>query len=171
MAGKLHLSLRVDLGELSRDLRAMGRDLDRPLREALSHGAEMVATGAKPLMRFRPEGAWKGSSGAAYGHIREYYEARVATLSASVTSDHPAAPVWEWGGDIHPLLGSMHETFKGKAGSALRLQLAASGHDQPPYTFHIPRETPVGRAAEKAEPELDRFLDDAVSRLLREYGF
>ena len=172
MPGELHIGLRVDLGELSRDLRAMGKDLDKPLREAIARGVEMIAATAKPLMRFRAEGAWTRSSGAQYTHIREYYDARVNILSGSVGSDHPAAPVWEWGGTIHPLLGEFHHVLtKSSHKQQLRLQLAVQGFDRPPWTFDIPAEHPVGRAADKSMPEVERVLDTAVSRLLRQYGF
>jgi hypothetical protein len=172
MPGEVVIHCEVDLGELSRDLRAMGKDLDRPLRDALRDGASMVVDTAKVLMRERPEGAWRGSSGAEYGHIRSYYEARVATLSSSVVSDHPAAEVWEWGGTIHPLLGEAHFALsKSTIKEQLRLKLVAQDKDRPPWTFHIPREQPVGRAAEARMPEIERNLDTAVDALIRRYGF
>jgi hypothetical protein len=162
----------VNVSDLSRDLRAFGDDLDKPLRDALEWGATSVARAAKPLMRFRAEGAWATSSGARYGHIQDYYEARVATISAAVVSDHPAAPVWEWGGTIHPLLGvSLHHALStSRMKEQMKMRLAAANMDRPPYTFRIPRLQPVANAADAEREQITQHLEDAVDALIREYG-
>jgi len=172
MAGMVRITASADVAELSRDLRSFGDDLDRPLRDALEYGARTVALAAKPLMRFRAEGAWPSSSGARYGHIAAYYEARVATVSAAVVSDHPAAPVWEWGGTIRPILGSGIQRLATASRTAgqVRLRLSALGMDRPPFTFHIPRLQPVGHAAEAKREEIVQHLDDAVTALIKEHG-
>ena len=120
MAGILRLTVSTDVAELSRDLRSFGDDLDHPLRDALEYGAKTIAAAAKPLMRFRAEGAWPNSSGARYGHISDWYAARVATTSASVYSDHPAAPVWEWGGHIDPGAGGGEHKLKAELSARSR---------------------------------------------------
>lgn len=172
MPGDLRIRVAVEVGELSRDLRAMGADLDKPLREAFDKGSQMVADTAKVLMRYRAEGAWKGSSGADYTHIRDYYSHRANRQSGVVESEHPAAPVWEWGGTIHPLLGDFHHALAAsRAKEGLRQQLHAADRDRPPWTFRIPRLQPVGDAGQLREPEIERVLDDAVARLIRQYGF
>lgn len=168
MGGTVRLHTSVDIGDLSRDLRSFGEDLDKPLRDALHYGARMVAQGAKRFMRYRPEGAWASSSGARYGHIRDYYEARVATMSAAVISRHPASAVWEWGGTIHPLLGTgMHRLIQRHPQQ--RLALAARNMDRPPYTFHIPKLRPVGNAADVAYRDITQHLENAVRQLIEEH--
>lgn len=139
------LRLTVDTREVVRDLNAIRDHLADPIRDTIGHGAEMIATDARQFMRERPEGAWKGSSGDRYGHIKDYYSFRVNDLSASILTSHPAGAVWEWGGDIHP-----------------------AGLKQ---TIHIPRTRPVGHAADADEEQITRDLGDSVSRLVREYGF
>lgn len=171
--GSVYITLSTDVGELSRDLRALGDDLDQPIRDALDKGAQAVITSAHELMRYRPEGAWKGSSGARYGHIRDYYEARVNRLSASINSGHPAAGVWEFGGQIHPLLGEGHHvlSYHNRQYRQARARIAGTGLDRPPYTFDIPRLQPVAHAAEQNEQDIARHIADAVDRLIAEYGF
>lgn len=170
--GIVRLTTSADVSELSRDLRSFGEDLDRPLRDALEYGANAIADAARPLMRFRAAGPWPTSSGARYGHIKAYYEARVQTTSATVISDHPAAPVWEWGGTIRPLLGSgiQRMATTSRTAGQMRLKLVAAGLDRPPYTFRIPRLGPVSHAADAKRPEIEQHLEDAVSALIREHN-
>lgn len=162
MAGRLRIGLYVDVGELSRDLRALGDDLDHPIRDVLAQGAKEIADIARGFMR-KGQPTWPTSSAARDypGLIADYYDSRSSTLSASVGSTHPAAPVWEWGGDIHPASGSvLHEVFK-------RHPQLARGHQ----VIHIPRTEPVTTAGDQQREELVQNLDDAVSRLIEQYGF
>lgn len=170
--GTVYITLSTDIGELSRDLRSMADNLDQPIRDALGRGAESVVSTAHELMRYRPEGAWKGSSGARYGHIRDYYVAKVNRLSASINSSHPASGVWEFGGQIHPLLGESHHmlSYRNRQYKQARARLSPD-LQRPPYTFDIPAEHPVATAAESKEQDIARALADAVDRLIAEYGF
>ena len=169
MAGILRLTVSVDVRELSRDLRSFGEDLDRPLRDALEYGAKTIAVAAKPLMRFRAEGAWPNSSGARYGHISEYYQARAATLSASVVTDHPAGPVWEWGGHIDPAAGGGEHRLKAdlsrNAHARQRIRLAGGRRG-----IEIPRLQPVTRAGDENREEITQHLEDALTSLVKEHG-
>ena len=169
MAGILRLTVSTDVRELSRDLRSFGDDLDRPLRDALEYGAKTIAAAAKPLMRFRAEGAWPTSSGARYGHISAYYAARVATLSAVVYSEHPAAPVWEWGGHIDPGAGGGEHRIRAELASRARarqrIRLAGGRRG-----IEIPRLEPVTRAGEASREDITRHLDDALTALVKEHG-
>jgi hypothetical protein len=169
LAGILRLSVSTDVAELSRDLRSFGDDLDRPLRDALEYGAKTIAAAAKPLMRFRAEGAWLNSSGARYGHISEYYQARVATTSASVVSDHPAAPVWEWGGHIDPGAGGGEHKLKAElsARSRARTRIRLAGGRR---GIEIPRLQPVSRAGDAMREEITQHLEDALTALIKEHG-
>lgn len=167
MPGILRLSVSTDVADLSRDLRAFGDDLDKPLRDALEYGANAVANAAKPLMRFRPSGAWPTSSGARYGHIQDYYRATVATLSAAVVSDHPAAEVWEYGGDIHPAAGSIrHAAIAAHSVGSPARQILERGIQ----TIHIPRQQPVANAADAKREEITQHLEQAVDALIEEHG-
>ena len=169
MAGILRLTVSTDVRALSRDLRSFGDDLDRPLRDALEYGAKTIAAAAKPLMRFRAEGAWPTSSGARYGHISAYYAARVATLSAVVYSEHPAAPVWEWGGHIDPGAGGGEHRIRAELASRARarqrIRLAGGRRG-----IEIPRLEPVTRAGEASREDITRHLDDALTALVKEHG-
>ena len=166
------LSLHIwGASELSRDLRALGKDLDKPIHDALQRGAEMVASSAKVLMRYRAEGAWKGSSGAEYDHIREYYDAKASKLSATVGSGHPAAPVWEWGGQIHPLLPEMHHMLSYRNRQFRQARMQHADLMRAPYTFDIPRLQPVGDAFALREREVEQGVENAVSRTAALYDF
>jgi hypothetical protein len=174
------LRLRVDVGDVSRSLRAMGDDLDLTIRRVLRAGAADIADLSKSYMRHgHLGGSWPSSSAARLfpGLIAGYYgssgpETSTPSLmgnttdprsavSATVWSTHPAAPVWEWGGDIHPAAGSfLHQVFKQHPHMAAGFQV-----------IHIPRLNPVVRAGDQHQPALERDLDDAVTRLVVEYGF
>lgn len=172
MAVTLYVTGTVDIGELSRDLRSLGDDLDQPIRDALAKGAQSIADAARGLMRYRPEGAWLGSTGRDYGHIRDYYAARGATLSASVLTTHPAGPVWEFGGTIHPLLSERHKLLTNPTHRLQQqLQLAAEDKNRPPWTFEIPRLAPVQRAGDEELSSIEDNLEAATQKLLDEYGF
>lgn len=168
MAGRLRIGVSVDVADLSRDLRSFGDDLDRPLRDALEYGANIIADAARPLMRVRPEGAWPNSSGARYGHIAAYYEAKVQTLSSTVVSDHPAAPVWEWGGHIDPGAGGGEHHVKAelRARARVRSRIRAAGGRR---GIEIPPLHPVGHAADAKREEVTQHLEDALDALIREH--
>ncbi|HZL18702.1 MAG TPA: hypothetical protein VFG23_13245 [Polyangia bacterium] len=168
MPGLLRLTVSVDVTELSRDLRSFGDDLDRPLRDALEYGAKTIAVAAKPLMRYRAN-TWKNSSGARYGPINSYYAARVATTSASVVSDHPAAPVWEFGGHIDPAAGGGEHRVKAelRQRAVVRQRIRMAGGRK---GIEIPALHPVGRAAEASRQDITQHLEDALTALVREHG-
>lgn len=157
------LKVAVDIGSTSRDLRALGDDLDRPIRDVLGDHAATIADLARGFLH-KGAPSWPTSSAARLfpAGIRAYYGSSVATISATVWSTHPAAPVWEWGGTIHPASGAAHEIFKAHPGMA-----AAMGHQE----IHIPRDLPVTRAGDADLPMLERDLRDAIDRLIVEYGF
>lgn len=159
------LKVRVDAAAVSRQLRALADDLDRPIRQVLRHAVEDIVDLSRSYMRkgFRG-GSWPTSSAARDfpGLIAGYYDSSVALVSATVWSTHPAAPVWEWGGDIHPASGAAHWIFKAHPGMA-----EAMGHQ----VIHIPRLQPVTRAGEQHLPVIEREMDDALTSLIVEYGF
>lgn len=168
MPGILRVHASADVADLSRDLRSFGDDLDRPLRDALEYGATAIARAAKPLMR-HGQPSWPTSSAARDypGRIADYYRARVATISAAVLSDHPAAPVWEWGGTIHPAAGSIrHAAIAAQPVGSMRRKLLERGHQ----AIHIPRTQPVARAGEAEREDIEKHLEDAVDALIREHN-
>lgn len=166
------LRAHVEIAEISRDLRALGDDFDKPIRDTLEEHATKIADIARGFMR-HGEPSWPNSSaardfGSAPGTIAGYYDSRVATTSASIGSRHPAAPVWEWGGDIHPAAGSArHAAIAAKRVNSPARKLLEAGVQ----TIHIPRLQPVHRAGEADLPAMEQALDDAVSRLVEQYGF
>lgn len=172
MAGAT-LRVAVDVRDISDNLNAIAEGLDQPIRDVLGFGAADIAKTARELMRERPAGSWKGSSGSRYSHIRDYYSSRVNRLSAVVESAHPAAPVWEWGGTIHPLLGAgVHHVLSRSSGKeAAKQVLSASGRDRPPWTFVIPGIHPVGAAGDEHKDSIASDLDEAVSALVEKHGF
>lgn len=162
--------LDVDVREVARDLQALGDDLDRPLRDTLEKGAQGIADVARTFMRKR-DGSWATSSAAREfpGHIADYFDAKgsaTAAPSATVGSRHPAAPVWEFGGEIHPAAGDRHAVIaRSRVGSPKR-HILTRGLQR----IHIPRLLPVHRAAEQEEPHIERELATAVDQLAREHG-
>jgi hypothetical protein len=168
----MRLRASVDVRELVRDLEAFGDELDEPIRDVLEHGASSIADAARPLMRFRAEGAWPTSSGAKYGHIRAYYEGKLTSSSTAVVfSDHPAAPVWEWGGTIHPLVGHEVRALISRPGTRqlARSALKVANQLRPPYTFEIPRLEPVQRAAAVEREHIEEELESAIQDLIDEH--
>lgn len=171
MPGIVRITASADVAELSRDLRSFGDDLDRPLRDALEYGASTIARAAVPLMR-HGQPSWPTSSaardyGSFPGAIASYYRARVATISASVLSDHPAAPVWEWGGSLHPRArAGLHAAIASTAVGSPRRKLLERGTQ----VITIPRTQPVSNAADAAREDITQHLDDAVTDLIREHG-
>jgi hypothetical protein len=171
MAGILRLTVSADVAELSRDLRSFGDDLDRPLRDALEYGATTIARSAVGFMR-HGQPSWPTSSaardyGSFPGAIASYYRARVATINASVLSDHPAAPVWEYGGSIHPLAhAGLHAAIRSTTTGSPRRKLLEAGTQ----TIVIPRTQPVTNAGDAAREDITQHLESAVTDLIREHG-
>ena len=169
MAGTLKLGATVDGRQAQCDLQAVGDGLDKPITDVLRDGAAKIADIARGFLHHGAP-SWLNSSAARDfpGGIRAYYDSRAAKMSATVGSTHPAAPVWEWGGDIHPAAGSAkHAAIRSiRHGDPRRAQLEA-GHQ----VIHIPRDMPVQRAGDSAKDDLARRLEDAVERLVMEHGF
>jgi len=169
MAGTLRLRTTVDVRATQQDLQAIADGLDRPITDVLAKGAEDIADLSRGFMRKR-DGSWPTSSAFRDfpGQIADYYDSKSNKMSANIGSRHPAAPVWEWGGDIHPASGSAkHAAIRGfRHGDPRRAQIEA-GHQ----VIHIPRLQPVGHAGDALEDDLAQKLEDAVGRLIQEYGF
>jgi hypothetical protein len=160
----LTIRAAVEVRELSRDLRSLGEGLDKPIRDTLTEYVEKIRDIGAGFMR-HGQPSWPSSSAAAKygsfpGAIASYYDTRTSTVSANIGTRHPAGPVWEWGGDIHPRAGALHEMFKSHPEQA-------AGHQ----TITIPRLQPMVRAADQEADAFERALDDAVDRLIAEYGF
>ena len=177
MARTLKLSARVDTRDIQRDLRAIGDNLDQPITDVLGQGAEAIANAARGFMR-HGKPPWPTSSGAKFeGGIASYYDSKVAhydsrgyLFNATVGSTHPAAEVWEYGGHIDPAAGGGIHTVKRElaARARVRQKIRLAGGRQ---GFEIPRLMPVGHAADSLEAQIGQHLDDAVSRLVAQYGF
>jgi hypothetical protein len=155
--------------DIAKDMRAAAEGFDTPLHDVLDHAGQLVADTAKQFMRYRPEGAWKDSSGARYGHIRDYYAHRTNETSASVYTSHPAGPVWEWGGHIDPGAGGGEHFVKRdlKARAHARQKIRQAGGRQ---GFEIPRLEPVGKAGRASAEDIHRDFEDTVDRYLREHN-
>lgn len=131
--------------DVARYLRALKDDLDPTVRDVLETHADHIADMARGFLHHGAP-SWPTSSAARLypEGIRHYYEGGTGDrLAAEVWSEHPAAPVWEWGGVIRP-----------------------AGHP-----IFIPRDLPVSRAAEADQPALRRDVEDAIDRLITEHGF
>jgi hypothetical protein len=143
----------VGLTDLYRDLQACAGGLEHELTSVLRDGAQRIADRAREI---GPRGAasWAGSSGERLPRIRDSYFAASAELSATVRSLHPAAQVWEWGGQIAPRVPGGAKVARVRDPRAL---------------ISIPRLAPVHHAAELELPALERDLQAAVDRLLASY--
>ncbi len=162
MASTLRVGIRVDIREIQRDLRAFGDSLDQPITDVLAQGAESIARAAPGFMR-HGQPSWPTSSAARDfpGGVSAYYDSKASRMSANVGTLHPGAPVWEWGGDIHPAAGSaMHAIIKHHR------ELGASHQ-----TIHIPPTHAVSNAGASQEDEIAQRLEDAIGRLAKQYGF
>lgn len=150
--------------ELQRDLQSLGEDLDRPIRDVLEDHAAAIADMARGFLMTstKNQPPWAMSSAAEEypDGPSGYYGSTLNNLSASVWTTHPGAPVWEWGGTIHPAAGGLHEVFKSHP-------MLASGHQ----AIVIPRTMPANRAADYDEESFEADMQDAVDRLIAEYGF
>ena len=169
MARTLKLGLTVDGRQMQRDLKAIKDGLDRPITDVLRDGAAEIADMARGFLH-AGQPSWPSSSAARDypGGMRAYYDSSVAVMSATVGTTHPGAPVWEYGGEIHPRSGSMkHAAIRAfRKGDPRRAQLAA-GHQ----VIVIPADEPVRRAGDSAQDDLAQRLADAVNQLVEEYGF
>lgn len=169
MAGTLKIGLAVnDVSELSRDLRALGDDLDKPISDVLEQGAQKIADVAKGFMH-KGQPSWLTSSAAELypGGVSAYYDAKGSRLSATVGTTHPGAVVWEYGGEIHPASGSERHAFL----RALKGPARAAAMRPGEQVIVIPKDAAVARAGASEQEQLVQNLDDAVSRLVEQYGF
>ena len=175
MAGRLVVKVSTDIGDLDKDLDAIGDGLTQRLEDAFDYGSRLVADAARPLMR-HGAASWPTSSaahryGSGPGVLAGYYDSTATTTFGAVIGRHPALVVWEWGGTIHPLLGkSLHRALSRSAARfSLRAQLTNRGQDRPPWTFHIPRLQPVQNAAAERRDEIAERLQTAVDELVDQY--
>ncbi len=149
------IRVAVEIKDLYGDLKAAGDGLERNLEAELLKGAQRIATAAKPLMRYRGTGSWRGSSGARLPHIRDTYTARIGRgASANVGSDHPAAPVFEFGGQIAPRVPGGSTVARAVKPSAL---------------ITIPKVEPVARAGELLAPQIEQSVADSIDALLAKH--
>ena len=163
------LKAAVDIREVSADLRALGGSLDDPIRDTLGQHASVIADMARGFLH-SGKPTWATSSAFRdFGpSMRPYYDSSVARVSASIGSTHPGAPVWEWGGEIHPAAGGgVHAAIRAFHHGDPRRKMLSAGHQ----VIVIPRDRPVGRAGDQDLPALERDLESAVDRLCREHGF
>ena len=149
--------LDVDIRDLYRDLEAAANGLEAELTKVLGDGAALIAETARPLMRRSAAGSWDGSSGAELGHIQDSYGSQARGLTATVTTSHPGAPVWEYGGRIAP-----------RAGEGGVKAAEATGH--PREIIDIPRQAPVHRAALADIDVIEQQLKSSVDRLLASFN-
>jgi hypothetical protein len=162
------LRAAVDIRDLAGDLRAIRDGLDQPIRDTLGGHAAQIADIARGFMH-HGQPSWRGSSAERLypEGVSGYYDSKVASLSASIGTMHPGAPVWEWGGDIHPRDSARHAVIRSlRVGNPRRRTLEAGVQ-----IIAIPRDQAANRAAESDMPSLTQDLDDAVDRLIAEYGF
>ena len=157
------LKAAVDIRDASAALRRLDDDLDDPIRDALETHAGQIADMARGFLH---SGAPSWATSSAFRDfgpsMRPYYDSSVARVSASIGSTHPGAPVWEWGGEIHPAAGgAMHHVLREHPS----LRAAFNGQ-----VIVIPPDHPVGRAGEQDLPALERALESALDRLCREHG-
>jgi hypothetical protein len=135
----------VDVRELYEDLRAAEGGLQRVLAREVRRAADDIADGAANNMKLGTED-WAVKPGEPQlPHIRDTYRVQGNGIVAEITSDHPAAPVWEWGGLIHP--------------RGMFVQ-----------TISIPTRHPVNRAADDELDIFERHLQEAVDRLLAKFN-
>lgn len=135
----------VDIRELYEDLRAAESGLEKVIARVVRDAADAIASGAKNNMK-RGDTDWQvATGGIQLPHIQDTYSTAGLGMVAVVASDHPAAPVWEWGGRIHP--------------RGLFVQLIA-----------IPELHPVQHAADDELELFERHLQAAVDRLLATFG-
>lgn len=166
MASTLRVGLQVtDAKQVSKDLRDLGDDLDGPLRYVLAEGAATIADLARGFMR-HGQPSWLTSSaarlyGSVPGAIASYYDSRVNKLSANVGSRHPAAPVWEYGGTIHPR--------SGKGGHAMIRKHPHLGIGV--QAIVIPGLHSVERAGDTAQEGIVQNVQDTISALIERYDF
>ena len=154
--------LHVDVKDVVEALDGFRDQLDQPIRDVFEGHGKQIADIAAGFMR-KGQPPWPSSSGARYGDspgtIASYFDSRASVNSLTIGTTHPAGPVWEWGGEIHPAAGkSLHAAMK--AHPQLRI-----GHQ----VIVIPRTLPATRAADADAPALTRDLSDAVDRLIAEH--
>jgi hypothetical protein len=140
MAGMRLAADFPDLLETRRALEAAADGLGRALNEELAKDAQPLLVTTRALTALGP-GPYPGAdpdSDNALPHIRDMYSVVVAGGTISLIAHHPGAVVHEWGGTIRPR--GVPITFKAEAMAR--------------------------RAAVKELPEIERAIDERISRLL-----
>lgn len=95
MARRSDLQIRADgLAKLRRDLRAIDKDLGKALTDHLRDIARGVRDDARRNLHDRSKNP--------QNRIEKTIKHSVRARGASIYSDHPGAPVQEWGGTIRP---------------------------------------------------------------------
>ena len=142
MARTILVPARFDLGDLRKDLDSVELGLGKLLTSALDRLAETAADRTQELWKRgpgpRPNAKNKNDR---LPHIADTIAGKGYATYAAVTSDHPAAPVQEYGGTIAP-----------------------RGVD-----IHFPAHEYAHRAAEQVMDRLEAQLDDEANALAAQY--
>jgi len=142
------LRAEVDIRGLAADLKLAGGGLDHELGLVVHDAARDAADGGKARMR-RGLKDWRvGPGKVQLPHIADTYRATGGFgLTAEITSDHPAAPVWEFGGIVGPIHPRSHREF-----------------------IIFPKLAPVHEAAYAGLSLFEAHLQAAVDRLLATFN-
>lgn len=99
MASTLRVPLTVDLGDLFQELQSVELGLGKVLKAALKDAGDLAARRTAELF---PRGPGPQSAKDNLPHIADTITGYATQSYAQVVSDHPAAPVINFGGTISP---------------------------------------------------------------------
>lgn len=147
MAGTLRVHASVDLRGLQQDLESVQLGLGREVGKAVKEAGGHVVRAIPRYTPFDPKHRSLRRSGdgsvVSVGHVRDSFDARSAgATTVAITSDHPAAPVIEFGGTIRP------------KGSPIRIR-----------EFRM-----VGKAGQAEAAAFERDLESRIDALLRHHN-
>lgn len=131
-----------DLGDLRADLDSVQLGLGREVARAIRLVAEPIVSETAHNAPFDPR--HRGHPHDDLPHIAESIGMRVLSNGAAIVSSHPGAPVWEFGGTIHPR--------------------------SPEQEIHIPERAMARRAGEDRLDDTERAAMDAVNALLERHN-
>jgi hypothetical protein len=138
MATTLRVPLSVDLADLFRDLESVKLGLGGVMKDALREAGGLARNRTAELMPLGP-GPQGGKD--TLPHIKETLSASATQSYAQVVSDHPGAPVLNFGGSIAP---------RG-------------------VEIFFPKKLYAQQAGEEVLPLVESHLQDAVDRLTEQY--
>lgn len=154
-------------------LQTMDDGLDRELAAELQAAAEPIAAGARAGMRRGPgPRANAKNPNDRLPHIADTIYATASGRFAQIVSPHPAAVVFEYGGDIHPRQnlvfkarpeGAPRRRGKGSLASAVQ----GGGVDQ---TIRIPQLEMAHKAVTEQLPAIERDLERRLDALAARVG-